>query len=669
MMRYILIITYVIFSLVSCVPPSKEIKSDVKVDLSIREQQKIVDFQDQMMVDSIWPYLKSDDPTHIYLSIRAFASLDHTAAVDSLLPFLNHPNMDIRTMTAYALGQLNQSKATEYLISNFIAEDTLDVDNTYNANILEALGKISNKSIMNNIATVESYRPDDTLLILGQNRSLYRFALRNIINQEAIQAVVKYVNDNSYPTDSRIIAANYLARNKDLDLEIHRDNLLQTLKKEKNPFIRMGLALGMRNLYNDPTLSDELLDLLNTEKDYRVRCYLIKALYAFPYIKIIEPLMTIIKNEQNIHVSQSAAQYLVDKGNGPDAYLYRELIQEDMPWQTKAKIFEAVMKHTPIYYTRVKRDISKDIIEQLEKEDNLYAKGAFIKALSQDPYQYKTLLDLQNTVKEEIVHTAIAEGLKTIVNSPTFFRAFGGNQYRIARSICDSLIVHSKKGYSGTIVHLAHLIKNEDYDWKRLIRDTSWREDIIKSLKLPEKSEAFNEFKTAITALDGGTYTPPTPDFTHPIDWTLLSTVSDSSRLVLKTSKGNITMELFKDDAPGSVTNFVKLCQSDYYDGKVFHRVVPNFVIQGGCPVGDGYGSLDYNIRSEFSPKYYDDEGYVGMASMGKHTEGVQFFITHSPTPHLDGKYTIFAKVTDGMEVVHSIEPGDRIIDAILTSL
>ncbi|AKQ47725.1 peptidylprolyl isomerase [Rufibacter radiotolerans] len=128
----------------------------------------------------------------------------------------------------------------------------------------------------------------------------------------------------------------------------------------------------------------------------------------------------------------------------------------------------------------------------------------------------------------------------------------------------------------------------------------------------------------------------------------------------LKTSKGDIIFELLVEDAPGSVANFVELLEKGFYNGKNFHRVVPNFVAQGGCPRGDGWGSTDYAIRSEFADLNYL-EGYVGMASAGKDTESCQWFITHSPTPHLDGKYTIFAKVVKGMDVVHQLNIGDRI--------
>ena len=137
--------------------------------------------------------------------------------------------------------------------------------------------------------------------------------------------------------------------------------------------------------------------------------------------------------------------------------------------------------------------------------------------------------------------------------------------------------------------------------------------------------------------------------------------IPSDQKAIIKTSKGDITIRLFVDEAPGSVANFVTLASNKYYDGKFFHRVVPNFVVQGGCPRGDGWGSEAYSIRSEFSQRRYKT-GSIGMASAGKDTEGTQWFITHSATPHLEGRYTLFAEVVQGMEVVHQIEVGDTII-------
>jgi HEAT repeat protein/cyclophilin family peptidyl-prolyl cis-trans isomerase len=129
-------------------------------------------------------------------------------------------------------------------------------------------------------------------------------------------------------------------------------------------------------------------------------------------------------------------------------------------------------------------------------------------------------------------------------------------------------------------------------------------------------------------------------------------------RAVIRSEHGTIEIDLFGDDAPQTAWNFIKLAQSGFYNGLSFHRVVPNFVVQGGCPRGDGWGDPGYTIRSEFNKHRYD-RGYVGIAHAGKDTGGCQFFITHSSQPRLNGRYTIFGRVVDGMDVVDRIDQGD----------
>jgi peptidyl-prolyl cis-trans isomerase B (cyclophilin B) len=127
---------------------------------------------------------------------------------------------------------------------------------------------------------------------------------------------------------------------------------------------------------------------------------------------------------------------------------------------------------------------------------------------------------------------------------------------------------------------------------------------------------------------------------------------------VISCEQGDIEIELFGDDAIQTVANFINLAREGFYDGLTFHRVVPNFVVQGGCPRGDGWGDAGYYIRSEFTQHRYGT-GYVGIAHDGKDTGGSQFFITHSPQYRLDGLYTIFGRVTKGMDVVNRIDQGD----------
>jgi len=129
----------------------------------------------------------------------------------------------------------------------------------------------------------------------------------------------------------------------------------------------------------------------------------------------------------------------------------------------------------------------------------------------------------------------------------------------------------------------------------------------------------------------------------------------------MQTNLGTIAIELDYARTPVTADNFVAYVTSGFYKDTLFHRVVPNFVIQGGCPRGDGYGALDHTIRSELWGSRFDRSGLLGMASAGRHTEGTQFFITHSPAPHLDGRYSCFGEVEKGMEAVHAIMPGDTI--------
>ncbi|AGB48404.1 peptidyl-prolyl cis-trans isomerase (rotamase) - cyclophilin family [Methanomethylovorans hollandica DSM 15978] len=131
-------------------------------------------------------------------------------------------------------------------------------------------------------------------------------------------------------------------------------------------------------------------------------------------------------------------------------------------------------------------------------------------------------------------------------------------------------------------------------------------------------------------------------------------------KAIIETEKGNIVLELFEKDAPKTVANFEKLIKQGFYDGLTFHRVIPNFVIQGGCPKGDGTGGPGYTIKCETkgNPRKHG-KGAISMAHAGKDTGGSQFFITHSPQPHLDGVHTVFGQVIEGMDVVNKIKPKD----------
>ena len=136
----------------------------------------------------------------------------------------------------------------------------------------------------------------------------------------------------------------------------------------------------------------------------------------------------------------------------------------------------------------------------------------------------------------------------------------------------------------------------------------------------------------------------------------------------MDTSKGTIEIDLFAKDAPKTVNNFVFLAREGFYDGVTFHRVISNFMIQGGDPTGSGRGGPGYKFEDEVrtNPNKHGT-GSLSMANAGPNTNGSQFFITHSPQPHLDGKHTVFGKVTSGMDVVNAIRQGDVITSVTIT--
>lgn len=136
-------------------------------------------------------------------------------------------------------------------------------------------------------------------------------------------------------------------------------------------------------------------------------------------------------------------------------------------------------------------------------------------------------------------------------------------------------------------------------------------------------------------------------------------------KATMVTEKGTMVIELFEDDAPGTVANFVKLANSGFYNGLTFHRVIPDFVIQGGCPRGDGTGGPGYSIPCETDgKKQIHDRGVLSMAHAGRNTGGSQFFICHNRrnTAHLDRKHTVFGKVIENVDLVDDIRRGDKII-------
>ena len=670
MNRYIHIISWLLMALMitinSCVPPSNEIITDINNANSDLVYQGIYNHQDKQNIDSVLLYFNHSNPGYRLAAVNAMASIQSELSIDSLVEILGDPIIEVRTAAAYALGQIGNLETVDPLMNAFVNKDTSDVDNVFNSTILEAIGKTGNKSLLDALASVESYRITDTLLLLGQSRAIYRYANRGINTQKGTNRMVELASKQAYPNEVRVIAANYLARAKDIDISKSQFRIAEALIGASDPNVRMAIALALRKV-TEPDILKILQSQFIVEKDYRVKVNILKAFGSYKYIDNIDLILDHLDDE-NIHVANAAAQYLVDHGKRDDVEIYKTFAKKNLDHTVRAKIYASVLKHLPSYYIESRALIRSSLLRYLkELKGKPYVAKHYVAALGQDPYSYAYLKEAAIDSGVVTIRTAGMEALSKIVSGKSFVNTFRFRSDRVKIEILDIIKEQFAKGDVGTMAIGAGILSNEKIGYRNLIQNDSFLIAAAAKLSLPREIETYNEIKKALAYINNVKYKAEKNSYNHPINWKTLATVSDSTIAVVRTNKGNFTIKLFGNTTPGSVANFIDLANDDFFDNKVYHRVVSNFVIQGGCPRGDGYGSLDYSIRSELPQLYYDHEGYVGMASAGLNTEGTQWFVTHSPTPHLDGKYTIFGKVTEGMDVVHQIVEGDKIIDVIIS--
>ncbi|MBX2979428.1 MAG: peptidylprolyl isomerase [Flavobacteriales bacterium] len=214
-------------------------------------------------------------------------------------------------------------------------------------------------------------------------------------------------------------------------------------------------------------------------------------------------------------------------------------------------------------------------------------------------------------------------------------------------------------GDAGLISAAAELLLEYDAMALRVMLDATTEQQARATL-LPIRDLEARLLLDQVSALRDG-LPPPAhqpPPFNHPIDRVKLTALKQGQRYRITTSQGTIVIATDVNDCPGSSLAFDSLVTAGYYNGKAFHRMVPNFVLQGGCPRGDGYGGMPWTLRTEIGRKLFT-AGSVGLASAGRDTESCQFFITHSATPHLDGRYTRYGEVVEGMDVVWRLQVGD----------
>lgn len=656
---FIILLGITIISLVGCLPYEEERITDINLDLNNPKLQRLYTLQDERQVDSLYTYFRHKDPTYRYAAALAFGSIKNPNAIDSLKLLLKDEVQKVRAAAAFAIGQIGEESAANDLIGAFNQEDTAKLEVEANHAVLEAVGKVASLDFLKALSTIKTYSTKDTMLLSGQAWGIYRYALRDMVLPEGTERMVELVTNGAYPQEVRFIAANYLYRAKNIKIDsVQTLPLAELIEKEEDVRIRMALAIALGKTKREKALTT-LLRLYDNEKDYRVKCNIIRALGNFEYGQV---QATVLKSLQdaNHHVVNTAAQFFVDFGIGQDATFYWRTAKDTLPWQAKTTLYLAANKLLPSYYGNYKGAINYELRSMFYEFDNPYAKAATLTAMREHGWNYRYIHQLGFSSDSPVVRTACMEALKYIVQDKDFKKKLGLGYRRATREIGKHFTDAIQTGDPAMMAIAAEGLRVKEREFEKYVDSLQVLDQALTKLEMPKEIETYNEIKKTIDFYKGVSNTPlKEAQYNHSIDWSIIESLNPSTRAKIKTRWGVITLELLPEHAPATVANFVHLAKTGFYDGKNFHRIVPNFVIQTGDTRGDGWGNTDFTIRSEFSPLHYDDEGYVGMASSGIDTESSQFFITHSPTPHLDGKYTLFAKVTNGMEVVHRIKLGD----------
>lgn len=585
---------------------------------------KIADYQDRRQSDSLYQFFNHESPAYRKDAVLAFGSIQDTSAVEKIGALLNDNDAEVRKAATFALGQIGGEKAFNFLYNT--PGDTLAVDE-----ILEASGKAAGQA---------SSLPADI-----SSWGLYRLALRGLADSTAMVKATEFLN-SKFNKNIRLGAAHFFARGPQ-DISGAEEILVKTAQEDQSVFVRMAATAALRKI-KTPTALQAVLKILNSDADYRVRVNSVRALQSFSVEETKQSLFKVVQ-DSNIQVAIAASEVIKAVATKNE---YKELVslaRSATNWRVQGNLYEAMLA------TSNDKEIAEELFKLYAGVENPYAKAALLTALGQSTLAYRFISEQLSNASIPVIKSSAAGALVSI----NHHKEFGSELQKRFVDMYKKALETGDPAVMGTI---ASALADSTLGYKNIIKDFTFLYEARSKLSLPKDNEALQPLEAAIAHFEGKKISAEVKnEFNHPIDWSLVKTIPKNQKVLIKTVKGDIVIQLLVEEAPGSVVNFVQLVNSHYFDAKNFHRVVPNFVIQGGCNRGDGWGSEDYSIRSEFSMRRYA-EGSVGMASAGKDTEGTQWFITHSPTPHLDGRYTIFAIVTEGMNIVHSMEVGDGII-------
>jgi cyclophilin family peptidyl-prolyl cis-trans isomerase/HEAT repeat protein len=628
------------------------------------------------------------------------ADEDQRRTSDRMILSLTDPDPEIRTYAALAIGRNDDIPAVDRLFgliqdsSETAAEAAIfsigisgeksfatrlldiapDLEPDRLAFVIQSVGRLSDSSITDVIAEIATYLDN----VDHRVRAQAAYALWRTGGKSYAPALAKLCqNDPVRPVQ---IAALYsLVR-----MRIPEQNDLYTeWLPDSDPFVR-SLALRGLGLSKSEKVIPLIASGLN-DRDNNVVSQAISSLTSVGGDKVIKYLTSRYTQETDAKIKAQLLQSFTKLRNDAIADYARDDINVgamyyDKNDETKADTTSISVRTAAIVYlAKIRGEAVLPLIDSMAIKKYPYLHESLVEALSLiggESAKPRLMAYFKDSVPS--VRAAAFEALCTIDSSNLDYyikTALADPDFEVSVGAVDKIGKKHLEKYLPQLATMMQMGKNEAVDLKRAIVSTAAEflngdlhdeaEDIIYHGLMDRdylvSRESAQIYKNKLNIDKSAYITPPRGLLAKNKIKTLLLEYKTNPYAVIYTNRGEIEMELYFDAAPLTVYNFMKLAQSGFYNNLAFFRVVPNFVIQGGDPRNDGWGGPGYTIRSEFNNITYN-RGCVGMANSGKDSGGSQFFITLSPQPHLDARYTLFGKVIKGMEVVDQIERGDKIL-------
>ena len=618
--------------------------------------------------------------------IQVYEARDQRNA-ELLSEFLQNPDEQLRLEAARAFASMPDSLYTPILVKRIFVEESPEVQQELAFSIGQTAGLLPTLPLIKDFDKLKSDEVKSDVLIALSKCGHEAFLLK--------QFKAKQIDEEKLAE-----GAFYLARTGKLKNATFYPALLQFLKSDGIPayysafaLLRSGLDLKGKSSELDEIISDiENVDarfaLLQTlgktdsttfnvlqkrydqftgDEHYLDRIAILRATAKFK-TKAANELLQKSLSDNNHHVRDQASIVLLDRADQFELpFLLKQFNSEKF---TLVKYrFASVLLKRPDFTD--KDSLSSLIKKQYLSGTDEYTQGYMLNALSGDFKNLEFLEEITFSTPSILLREFAYSALLNYRRSPDFAKhaQFWNTYYKMpltehfAKVIQNAIETHdvSMVALSAELLRDTTLPMKYSAKMPVYFSNIQFMQNALSKLILPRDIEAFGELLKTVKMYEGKPVTGPVkPDFNNPIDWSYVERIPKNQRIEFVTSAGSIEAELWVEDAPATVAWFLKLIEQDFYKLKRLHRVVPGFVIQDGCPRGDGYGSTMETIRSEFTRRCFD-AGVLGMASAGPDTESCQWFITHNATPHLNGRYTAFGKVIQGMEIVHKLKIGDVI--------